>query len=395
MARKATRNAQGGGTIRKYNENLWQARITLGRDPGTGKQIQRSIYGKSQAEVRQKMTAALAGIDKGIYTEPSKLTVSKWADIWLEEYTNSIKEGTKASYKTQVETHIKPAIGALKLSALKPHHIQKFYNNLFSRTEKPLSAKTIKNINGVLHKALQQAVLLNYIPLNPCDAVQLPKVQKKDIAPLDEKQLNDFLSAIKGSEYETILKVDLFTGMRQGEIMGLTWDRIDFKAGTILVDRQMILEKKKGGKYKFATTKTEQVRKLKPAPSVMAILQARRKEQLQQKLKAGSQWNEGDFAGAGLVFTNPLGGHFTKSTLTHNVTRIGERIGVEGLRFHDLRHTYAVSSIRAGDDIKTISSNLGHTTISITLDIYAHYTDDMRNDSANRMEAYMRAFSNL
>ena len=201
---------------------------------------------------------------------------------------------------------------------------------------------------------------------------------------------NDFLTAIRGSEYEPILKVDLFTGMRQGEIMGLTWDRVDFEAGTILIDRQMIYDRENKS-YKLTSTKTDKPRKLKPAPFVMDILKECRRQQIADKLKAGKMWNDRGFPG--LVFTNHFGGHFSKTTLTHNVTSTGKKIGVDGLRFHDLRHTYAVASIRAGDDIKTISSNLGHSTISITLDIYAHYTEDMQNDSAARMEAYARRFN--
>ncbi len=284
--------------------------------------------------------------------------------------------------------HLKPHFGAVALSALKPHMIQRLYNDLVKDAKSP---KTVKNINGVFNKALQQAVLLQYIPVNPCNAVQLPKSVKPDLTALNEKQITDFLKAIQGSEYENILKVDLFTGMRQGEIMGLIWDRIDFEAGTILIDRQLIRERKKGGLYKFASTKTDKGRKLKPAPFVMDILKECRKQQLQDKLKAGELWNDGGFPG--LVFTNHFGQHFGRTTLTRNVSEIGREIGVPGFRFHDLRHTYAVASIRAGDDIKTISSNLGHATIAVTMDIYAHYTTDMMTASADRMEEYAKRFN--
>lgn len=384
------RAAQGSGTIRQRKDGTWEARYTVGRDPGSGKQIQKSVYGKTQKEVRQKMTAALSDIDKGVYAEPSKMTVRKWLDTWLTDYCGSIKEQTKTQYEQVCRVHLKPKFGAVALSAIKPHMIQKLYNDLVKGGTSP---KTVKNINGVLHKAMQQAVLLQYIPVNPCNAVQLPKAVKPDLCVLNEKQIDDFLQAIRGSEYENILKVDLFTGMRQGEIMGLTWDRVDFEAGTILIDRQMILERKRGGIYKFDTTKTEKGRKLKPAPFVMDILKECRKQQLQDKLKAGELWNDGGFPG--LVFTNHFGQHFGRTTLTRNVSEIGKAIGVPGFRFHDLRHTYAVASIRAGDDLKTISSNLGHATIAITMDVYAKYTTDMMNASADRMEQYSKRFANL
>ena len=396
MARNAkgqgnsTRREKGGGTIRQRPDGTWEARYTVGRDPGTGKQKQKSIYGKTQKEVRQKLTAVLAAIDKGIYTEPSKMTVGQWLDTWLSDYTGGIKEQTRTQYEQVCRIHLKPSFGAVALLALKPPAIQRLYNKLI---EKGRSPKTVKNVNGVFHKALQQAVLLQFIPVNPCDAVQLPKAVKPDLCVLNEEKISEFLTAIKGSEYENILRVDLFTGLRQGEIMGLTWDRVDFEAGTILIDRQLIRERKKNGLYKFASTKTEKGRKLKPAPFVMDILKEVRKQQLEDKLRAGELWNDGGFPG--LVFTNHFGQHFGRTTLTSNVSKIGESIGVPGFRFHDLRHTYAVASIRAGDDLKTISSNLGHATIAITMDVYAKYTSDMMNASSDRMEAYAKRFLNL
>ena len=384
------RRAKGTGSIRQKKNGSWEARVTIGYDPKTGKQIWKSVSGKTQTEARKRMSAILADLDKGIYTEPTKMTVGKWLDTWLTDYCGSIKESTLGQYRQVCRVHLKKHFGAIALSGLKPHMIQRMYNDLVKGGTSP---KTVKNINGVLHKALQQAVLLQFIPVNPCDAVQLPKAVKPDLCVLNEQQINDFLQAIRGTEYENILKVDLFTGMRQGEIMGLTWDRIDFEAGTILIDRQMILERKRGGEYKFDSTKTEKSRKLKPARFVMDILRECRKQQLQDKLKAGALWNDGGFPG--LVFTNHFGQHFGRTTLTRRVSEIGKAIGVPGFRFHDLRHTYAVASIRAGDDMKTISSNLGHSTIAITMDVYAKYTTDMMNASADRMEEYAKRFENL
>ena len=391
MPRKTTRNAQGGGTIRQRPDGRWEARYTVGRDPGTGKQIQKSIYGKTQKEVRQLLQQATTAIDEGSYIQPSKMTVGKWLDIWLEEYTSNVKEHTRVTYETQVRVHIKPAIGAVKLLDIKPHQIQAMYNHL--QKEKQLSPKTIKNVNGVLHRALDQALKLGYIKVNPCQGVVLPRVEAPEMHPMTESEIAAFLEAIKDSPYRMLLTIDMFTGMRQGEIMGLTWDRIDFKKGTILIDRQMIHEKKKGGIYKFALPKNSHFRTLTPAKKVMDMLQAYKRQQAEARLKAGAMWDDAGFPG--LVFTDDLGRHCSNTTLSHTVSRTGKRIGIEGLRFHDLRHTYAVASIRAGDDIKTIQYNLGHATAAFTLDKYAHYTDDMRRDSSARMDAFMASIGSL
>lgn len=379
MAKKAV---SGNGSIRQRPDGRWEGRISLGFD-GSGKRIQRSFYGDTQAEVAAKIRRATAQIDEGIFVSPSKMTVKAWLEMWLEEYTGSLKEHTLVSYRIQVKSNILPYIGAIKLSALQPHNVQKAMNTLYKR---PLSAKSVKNCYGVLHKAMTQAVLNGYISKNPCDGVQLPRIEKKDISPLGEDEIRSFLEVIKGHKNETLFKVALFTGMRQGELMGLQWKHVDFNAGTILVCQQLIHEKKKQGIYKFAPTKTDAIRKITPAPIVMQWLHQLKITQAAQRLAMGNQW---DTTLPDLVFTNEFGKNMSNTTLTHQVKRLAESIGKKGFRFHDLRHSYAVAAIRAGDDMKTISSNLGHASISITMDVYASFTVDMAKASASRMNDYI------
>ncbi len=190
MARKETRNAQGGGNIRQRPNGLWEARYTVGRDPGTGKQIQKSVYGKTQKEVRQKLSKATSEIDEGTYFEPSKMTLGQWLDIWLDSYVaHSVKPYTLDSYRTQAEKHIKPAIGKVRLAALTAPLVQGFYNDLLEVDG--LSPKSIKNIHGVLHKALSQAVKVGNIRYNPADACDLPKARKKEIVPLEREEISN------------------------------------------------------------------------------------------------------------------------------------------------------------------------------------------------------------
>ena len=181
MARKA---AAGTGTIRKKTitkngkeYTYWEARYTAGYDPGTGKQIQRSITAKAQKEVAKKLKEATAAIDAGTYTAPSKMTVAQWLDIWTAEYLGGVKPSTVAAYKATVRTHLKPGLGAIRLESLTAHTIQGLYNGLSAPKAdgKVLSAKTVKNIHGVLHKALQQAVANGYIKTNPADHCILPR----------------------------------------------------------------------------------------------------------------------------------------------------------------------------------------------------------------------------
>ena len=385
MPRKSnTRAAQGGGTIRQRKDGRWEARYTTGRDPGTGKQVQRSIYGATQQEVRKKLAQLTAAIDAGTYKEPCKMTVGQWLDIWQQDYLGGVKPSTAFLYGEQIRLHIKPALGAIKLESLNTHSIQGFYNKL------DLSPKSVKNIHGILHRALQQAVAIGYLRFNPSDACTLPRVERAEIKPLDEPQIAAFLKAIEGHRHELLYKVALFTGLREGELLGLMWDCVDFERGNITVKRQLRREQKKGGQYYITTPKNGHTRIIAPAPWVMQLLQLQRRKQAELRLQVGAAWEN-----SGMVFTNEIGGYLSYRTVYYCFKRIMAQIGSPSTRFHDLRHTYAVASLRAGDDIKTVQGNLGHHTAAFTLDIYGHVTDQMKQDSATRMENYIQGIINL
>lgn len=387
MTEKLTRNSRGSGTIRQRKDGTWEARFTVGRDPGTGKQVQKSVYGKTRAEAARKMRAHTHEIDEGIYADPAKITFGAWLDIWLNEYMGSAKHSTVEQYRYQIRTHLKPAMGAVKLSALTSPMLQKLYNDCIN--QKGLSPKSVRNLHGVAHKTLDQAVKLGYIRFNPCEACTLPRVEKKEMQTIQGDRVADFLKAIRGHQYEAVYFVTIFCGMRQGEVLGLTWDCVDFEKGCITINKQ--LQKKRqeggGGETRFVALKNDKQRKIMPAPAVFQILQQVQRQQKEDRLRAGGDWSNP----LNLVFTNALGQHLVAYTVYHNFKKIAESIGLPDIRFHDLRHTYATLSLQNGDDIKTVSENLGHATVAFTLDVYGHVTDQMRQDSANRMQALISA----
>lgn len=386
------RGARGGGNIRKRKDGRWEARFTIGIDPGTGKDIRKSVYATTQKEARKKMTEALASLDQGDYQEPSRMSVGKWLDIWTDEYLGGIKPSTAFIYKEQIRLHIKPAMGAVKLQELNPHFIQKFYNALGEPTESrpALSAKTVKNIHGILHKALQQAVAIGYIRSNPTEFCSLPRIVKKELSPLDEEQSKAFLQEIQGQRFEVLFTVTLFTGMREGEALGLMWNCVNFEDGTILIDKQLQQDKGANGAYIFTSPKNGKSRTITPAPWVMQLLRRHYLQQTEQRLKIGPVWEN-----SGLVFVNEIGGHLAFRTVNKDFKKAVAAIGRPDARFHDLRHSYAVAAIRSGDDIKTVQGNLGHATAAFTLDVYGHVTERMKQESANRMENYIKDVLNL
>ena len=274
---QSKKGAAGIGTIRKKTVTrngkdyiFWEARYTVGFDPGTGKQVQKSISGKTQKEVRQKLQAATAAIAAGTYVAPCKMTLGQWLDIWKAEYLGGVKPLTLKDYYIQIDAHIKPALGAVRLDGLEPHMIQRFYNTMSDRDGNPLSPKTIKNVHGVLHKALQQAIANGYISQNPSSACVLPKVQKPEIKPLEPSEIALFLKEADKDSYGNLFIVAIFTGMRQGELLGLSWENVDFANGVIHVKQQLQC---KDGEYFFCTPKSGKGRTIAPASIVMEALQ--------------------------------------------------------------------------------------------------------------------------
>jgi len=228
--RKNSRAANGAGTIVKRSDGRWMAQASVGFDPLTGKAIRKTIYGKTQEEVRKKLTLITVTVDDGTYTESSRLTVGQWLGIWLNEYTDNIGPLTRVAYTGQIKNHLAPMIGAIKLVELSGHTIQILYNKLIA--EKGLSPKTINNLNGVLHRALEQAFELRYLNHNPAKAVKLPRIQKVEINPFDDEATKAFLQAIESHRWEILYRVTLYTGMRRGEAyvkLKLKFTRIIFR----------------------------------------------------------------------------------------------------------------------------------------------------------------------
>lgn len=370
------RNAKGGGSVRQRDDGTWEARCTI-----NGKR--RSFYGAKQSEVVKAMRSALSSADNGTYTEPTKTTVEEWMNIWLKEYIKpSTKPLTYSTYNGKVASHIIPAIGKIKLTSLNPTQVQSFYNDMLR--EKNLSPKTIKDVHGILHKALEQAVRARYIAFNPADACSVPRLVKKEIVPLSESDVEAFLGAIEGHIFQPLFTVTLFTGMREGEACGLPWDAVDFRKGTITIKQQLCREKEKGGKHYIDTPKHDKVRVLTVPPFVLDILRDVKTRQLQYHLTIGTSYHN-EF---NLVFTYKDGGYIPPNTLRRHFKKIVAGIGRPDARFHDLRHTYAVNSLQEGDDYKTLQENLGHATAAFTLNVYGHVSDKMKRESATRMQRY-------
>lgn len=380
------RKANGMGSLRQKTvkgNTYWEGRYSV-IDPVTGKSEQHSVSGKTEAEVYKKLAKIQTAIDEKTFIEPSKITVGQWLDGWLTNYQGGVKPSTALLYRQQTEMYIIPRMGAVKLQCLVTDNIQNLYNELFRSKEdggKGLSAKTVKNIHGVFHKALEQARKNRIIPFNPSDACELPRICKEEIKPLNQAQATTFLEEIQGHTHEYLFQIALFTGMREGELLGLNWDSVDMSRGILTVRQQLCKEKKKGGKYYISSPKNGKKRTLALAPSVIRLFRYQKLKQNEKRIKAGELWEE-----TGLVFTNPTGGYLSYRTVYDCFKRVMKKLGLPNVRFHDLRHTYATFALKSGDSPKTLQENLGHADVAFTLNVYGHVLEEMRVESASNSE---------
>ena len=383
MAQKGgKRGAPGNGSVRQreitrngHTYSYWEARATVGYDQRTGKQIQKSFSSKKQQEVVKWLRETLVAVDNHDYQTPSDLTVGQWLDIWEKEYLNAVKPLTKLNYSQHIRNHIRPALGNQKLQQLNGATIQRFCNQMLQEGRSkwihdeegrlvkkngkpvcelaPLSAKTVKNIHGILHKALEKAVKLGYIRTNPADSCELSRGEKQEIRPLDSDDIARFMEAVQDHPFRGLFLTTLFTGMRRGEVCGLRWDCVNLDEGTIIINKQLQNVPGHPGTYRLVPTKNGKSRTLKASQFVVDLLHQQKRAQEKIKQMAGELWHDGDY-----VFSNDMGEHLSPSTVYHVFKRIAASIGLPNARLHDLRHSYAVASLQAGDDIKTVQSIL-------------------------------------
>lgn len=392
-----SKSTSGHGSIRKKEVTrngktykYWEARYTVGYGEN-GKQIQRSVSGKTQKEVADKLREITESISSGAYIDPSKMTVRQWCEIWEKTYLDKKKIGTQKGYISALKNHILPKLGHIRLQKLTHDDVQRFANSLDH-----LTSGSIENIIHRLSTILNAAKESHYIRDNPALHISYPVTEKFKSGimsrVLSENEMRQFISVISGSRYENIYLVTLFTGLRESEVLGLTWDSINFDEGIINLNHQLIYLIAKQYKENpnmeiFSDPKNGKSRIIQPPAYVMKILQNQRAKQSEQHIAAGSSFNNRN----NLVFCDELGRPITQNALYCDFKRIIQPIKPDA-KFHDLRHTYAVAAIRSGIDYKTISDNLGHASVAFTLDVYAETTKEMQKAAAEKLEAYITQF---
>ncbi len=373
----AKRRSNGEGNIRKRKDGRWEGRYTAGINPENGKQIFKNVLGKTQAEVKEKLKKALADSQRLDLAKQGKYTVGTWMDAWFENVAKiKVRPSSHQTYRGYIDNHIKPNIGNIPLEKLTTMELQKLYRKLLTsgrverieaeKQPKGLSAKTVRNINQVISSAMDLAVAQKIILENPTNACSLPRVEHKEMQTISAEQLQDFLEEAKRSGVYEMYYIELSTGLRRGELLGLKWEDIDMQQGIIRVRRQI---SRIDGKIVEAPLKTKNsYRAVTISPQAVEVLKA-------QKAKTNDEY----------VFSSPTGGPISPDSVNNMLHRVLDRAGIPRVRFHDMRHTFATLALQNGVDIKTVSGMLGHFSAGFTLDTYAHVTTVAQKEAAQTM----------
>lgn len=373
----AKKRANGDGNIRKRKDGRWEGCYVVGRDPDTGKMIMKNVLGKTQAEVKEKLRKAIDDSKQLDFTKEGKYTVGQWMDEWFEAYAKvKVRPSSHQTYKGYIENHIKPNIGDIPIEKLTSLQLQKFYRRLLTEGRVPriesenqpkgLSAKTVRNINQVISSAMDMAVKHKLILSNPTDGCELPKVEHKEMHTIHAEQLGAFLREAKESGVYELYYLDLATGLRRGELLGLKWEDVDLTHGVIHVRRQVY---RIDGEVKEVPLKTKNAyRNISISKDAVEMLKEMEKHRISE-----------------YVFPSPTGGPISPDSVLNMLHRVLKRAGLPAVRFHDLRHTFATLALQNGVDIKTVSGMLGHFSAGFTLDTYAHVTTAAQKEAANTM----------
>jgi integrase len=369
------KRANGEGSITRYKDGRWCGRYTVHTANGPRR---KAVYGRTKAEVRVKLTKAMADADNGLVFDAQNLTIEEYLARWLNNSVRgSVKSTTHESYEQQIRKHINPALGALKLSTLSPAHVQGFYRN---KLDEGLSARTVRYQHVILHKALKQALRWGMVPRNVTEAVDPPKVHKKEIDTLSPSEVRKLLEAARGERLEALYVLAVSTGLRLGELQGLKWQDIDLKSGNLSVRRT--LSRTKAGLQLTSPKTPKSRRKIKLISMAVEALQSHQQRQQEEISAMSARWKDN-----GLVFCSYTGTFIDRHNVaTRSFKPLLKRAGLQEIRFHDLRHTCATIFLSRGTHPKIVQELLGHANIAITLDTYSHVLPSMLDGAVGAME---------
>ena len=377
------RRANREGTIYHVpSENRWRAALTW--TDGAGKRHRRTVSGKTQAGVRQRLGLLRSELDRGLAPIRTD-TVAGYVVAWLDREKQRIRPSTWRGREMHVRGYIVPALGTVPLSKLTPAHVERMTADLVASGRSP---RTASHARVTLRRALSDAVRDGLVHRNVAALARPPRVTRRTIEPgrdyLDASQLRRLLAVATEYRVGALVTLAATTGLRQGELLGLAWEDVDWEAATLTVRRTMA--RAWGGGYELSPPKTNRSRRAVYLASVaVEALRREQREQMAAKDAAGSAWQDVDR----LVFTDAVGRPLYPTAVHRAFRELLTAAGLPMLPFHGLRHSTATALLSAGVPLRVVSDLLGHSGIAITADFYAHVERDLRRDAADAMDRAM------
>jgi len=372
------------GSIIKRYKSSYTIVLNLGIDPTSGKRKQEWISVKgTKKDAEKKLAELLHQLDNGTFIKPGKTTVAEFLEKWLSDYAQpKLSPRAFERYESIVRVHLIPGLGNIPLTQLKPEHLQRLYA---TKLVDGLSARTVRYLHTVLHKALQTAMKWGRVSRNVADGVDVPRARRTEMQTWDEDDITRFLEAIRKTPYFALFHTALFTGMRRSELLALRWCDVDFIYSQIYVTRS--LHHLRDGSYVFTQPKSDSSRRnIALSPSAILVLQDYYEKRKLERALLGIPLKDDD-----LVFSTPEGKPLRPNTVSRTWTMLAARAGLKVIRFHDARHTHASLMLKQGIHPKIVQERLGHSTIAITLDTYSHVAPGLQEAAAKRFDEALNA----
>ncbi|MGE5456554.1 MAG: tyrosine-type recombinase/integrase [Ignavibacteriales bacterium] len=338
---------------------------------------------KSEAKIRDMELKKKA--KKGTLIDNNNLTFEQLADIWFKNYANTnLEEKTIEGYNSMILI-INKSIGSYKINKIKPIMLEEFYNSLRKREEdkKQLSENTILHYYVFISAIFNKAIKWQLADVNPNKSINRPKLVKKQARFYDVEQVRLLLEKVDNEslKYQSLIRLAIDSGARAGEILGLEWEDINFKTGSISITKTIISTNNDGIKEKDKPKNNSSIRNIPITAETLSTLKLFKEEQAQLKDKLGNKW-----LNCKKVFTSDLGGYMHTSTPNHILQKIINKHGLPAtICFHSLRHSSASLQIALGIHMKTISKRLGHANSSTTDMIYSHISSSLDDEVVNKM----------
>jgi integrase len=354
----------------------------VSRDPKSGerRRTYQTVYG-TRKDAERVLREVLHQRDNGFERLPGKMSVAEFLNRWLDDYAAiNVAPSTASRYRIAVSKHLAPHLGPLQLTSLRPVHVQRMHATCLGEG---LSPRTVVQHHRILSEALKHAVRWQLIPANPAAAISPPRFERREMRFLTNTEYQDLLAAAEGSYLRPLIYLAVHTGARSGELLALRWSDIDFERRRLAVTRTV--QRIAGEGLVFASPKTHRSRRpITLSADAIAFLREHRSAQNQHRLRLGPAFED-----HGLVFCRPSGRALEPNAISQDFARLARTAGLQGLRFHDLRHTMASLMLAAGINPKVVSERLGHATVHITLDTYSHLLLDLQQEAADVMDSLL------